>query len=174
MIVDVKLENFHNLECFKNILEKYRDYKSFYRELKINSLLGNKSQFDIDDINPPLICGFEDDTSSFRIFSLKDSAFSVNSMSFVVDKDINVTKIKLDIKILKPNTFCPISLEIINDNHEIIIINGTEQDVFLKDYLEKWFTTKKSNPLTGLLVNDTQLKYYSAVIFNCDTDLFFY
>ena len=65
MIVDVKLENFHNLECFKNILEKYRDYKSFYRELKINSLLGNKSQFDIDDINPPLICGFEDDTSSF-------------------------------------------------------------------------------------------------------------
>jgi hypothetical protein len=101
MIVDVKLENFHNLECFKNILEKYRDYKSFYRELKINSLLGNKSQFDIDDINPPLICGFEDDTSSFRVFSLKDSAFFVNSMSFVVDKDINVIKISLDIKILE-------------------------------------------------------------------------
>ena len=29
------------------------------------------------------------------------SAFSVNSMSFVVDKDINVTKITLDIKILE-------------------------------------------------------------------------
>ena len=101
MVVDVKLENFHNLECFRNILEKYRDYKAFYRELKINSLLGNKSQFDIDDINPPLICGFEDATSSFRIFSLMDSTFSVNSMSFVVDKDINVIKIKLDIKILE-------------------------------------------------------------------------
>ena len=101
MVVDVKLENFHNLECFRNILEKYRDYKAFYRELKINSLLGNKSQFDIDDINPPLVCGFEDDTSSFRVFSLMDSAFSVNSMSFVVDKDINVIKISLDIKILE-------------------------------------------------------------------------
>ena len=101
MVVDVKLENFHNLECFRNILEKYRDYNAFYRELKINSLLGNKSQFDIDDINPPLICGFEDDTSSFRVFSLKDSTFSVNSMSFVVDKDINVTKLTLDIKILE-------------------------------------------------------------------------
>ena len=101
MVVDVKLENFHNLECFRNILEKYRDYKAFYRELKINSLLGNKSQFDIDDINPPLVCGFENDTSSFRVFSLKDSAFFVNSMSFVVDKDINVIKISLDIKILE-------------------------------------------------------------------------
>ena len=36
MKVDVKLDNLHNLECFRNILEKYRDYKSFYRELKIN------------------------------------------------------------------------------------------------------------------------------------------
>jgi hypothetical protein len=118
MIVDVKLENFHNLECFRNILEKYRDYKSFYRELKINSLLGNKSQFDIDDINPPLICGFEDDTSSFRNFSLKDSAFSVNSMSFVVDKDINVTKITLDIKILETSKG-KILLSILEIGHSI-------------------------------------------------------
>jgi len=101
MIVDVKMENFHNLECFRSILEKYRDYKSFYRELKINSLLGNKSQFDITDINPPLICGFEDDTSSFRTFSLQDSAFNIDSMSFIVDKDLNVINISLDIKILE-------------------------------------------------------------------------
>ena len=101
MIVDVKLENFHNLECFRSILEKYRDYKSFYRELKINSLLGNKSQFDITDIDPPLICGLEDDTSSFRTFALKDSAFTIKSMSFIVDKDLNVINISLDIKILE-------------------------------------------------------------------------
>jgi len=101
MIVDVKLENFHNLECFKSILEKYRDYKSFHRELKINSLLGNKSQFDINDINPPLMCGLEDDSSSFGTFRLKDSAFSINSMSFIVDKDLNVVNISLDIKILE-------------------------------------------------------------------------
>ena len=42
MIVDVKLENFHNLECFRNILEKYRDYKAFYRELKMLSYVGFK------------------------------------------------------------------------------------------------------------------------------------
>ena len=106
-----------------------------------------------------------DPTCTYQIYPHKTVSF--------YKPDICQNK-KLDIKILKPNTFCPISLEIINDNHEIIIINGTEQDVFLKDNLEKWFTTKKSNPLTGLLVNDTQLKYYSAVIFNCDTDLFFY
>jgi hypothetical protein len=101
MIVNVKLENFHNLECFRNILEKYRDYKSFYRELKINSLLGNKSQFDIDDIDPPIICGFEEDQLSFGTFRLKDSAFSVESMSFIVDKDLNVIKIDLNINMLE-------------------------------------------------------------------------
>lgn len=104
MIVDVKLENFHNLECFKNILEKYRDYKSFCRELKINSLLGNKSQFDITDINPSLICGLDTTSSDEYSFRLKDSAFSINSMSFVVDKDLNVIKITLDINVLEtPN-----------------------------------------------------------------------
>jgi hypothetical protein len=40
MIVDVKLENFHNLECFRSILEKYRDYKSFYRDHVINHGIG--------------------------------------------------------------------------------------------------------------------------------------
>ena len=130
MIVDVKLENFHNLECFRNILEKYRDYKSFYRELKINSLLGNKSQFDIDDINPPLVCGFENDTSSFRVFSLKDSAFFVNSMSFVVDKDINVIKISLDIKILEIGHTIDFRVVILNymDYYEITGFQACSKD----------------------------------------------
>jgi hypothetical protein len=118
MIVDVKLNDFHNLECFRSILEKYRDYKSFYRELKINSLLGNKSQFDIEEINPPIIGGFEDDQLSFGSFRLKDSAFSIKSMSFVVDKDLNVIKISLDIDILEtPNG--KLLLDLLNIGHTI-------------------------------------------------------
>ena len=124
MIVDVKLENSHNLESFKNILEKYRDYKSFHRELKINSLLGNKSQFDINDINPPLIGGFGNDSSSLG--NLKESSFSINSMSFIVDKDLNVIKITLDIRILEtPNG--KILLDLLKIGHTIdfrvVIIN---------------------------------------------------
>ena len=118
MKVDVKLDNLHNLECFRNILEKYRDYKSFYRELKINSVLGNKSQFDINDIIPPLIGGFEDDVSSFSIFRLKDSSFSINSMSFIVDKDLNVIKISLDIRILE-TTNGKILLDLLEIGHTI-------------------------------------------------------
>lgn len=101
MKVDVKLDNLHNLECFRKILEKYRDFKSFYRELKINSVLGNKSQFDINDINPPLIGGFEADNSSFASLSLEDWSFSVNSISFIVDSDLNVIEISLDINTLE-------------------------------------------------------------------------
>ena len=104
MIVDVKLENYYNLESFRKILEKYRDYKSFYRELKINSLLGNKSQFDIEEIHPPIIGGFEDSTVLPSTFRLKESAFSVNSMSFIVGKDLKVINIFLDINLLEtPN-----------------------------------------------------------------------
>lgn len=79
-----------------------------------------------------------------------------------------------NIKIIKPDTLCPISLEIIQDDQEIITIDGTEHIIFLKDQLEKCFETKKTNPLTGLVVNNTQIKYYNAIIFNCDEDLFFY
>lgn len=119
MIVDVKLENSHNLECFKNILEKYRDYKSFHRELKINSLLGNKSQFDITDINPPLICGLDTMSSDEYSFRLKDSAFTINSMSFVVNKDLNVIKITLDINILETTPNGKILLNLLKVGHLI-------------------------------------------------------
>ncbi len=102
MIVDVKLENFYNLESFKNILDKYRDFKSFHRELKINSLLGKKSQFEIEEINPPIICGLESNEScTYKTFSLKDSAFSINSIYFVVEESLNVLKISINIEILK-------------------------------------------------------------------------
>lgn len=101
MIVEVKFENTLNLESFIKILEKYSNYKSFLRELKINSLLGKKSQFDIQDIKPPIFGGFEDNEVKAATFRLKDSAFSVNSISFVVDKYLNVNKISLDIELLQ-------------------------------------------------------------------------
>jgi hypothetical protein len=99
MVVNVKLENFHNLECFRNILDKYRDYKSIYRELKINSVLGNKSELEINDIIPPIM-GVVDDNSSIFI-NLNNVTFIINSMIFTIDKDLNVIKILLDIKILE-------------------------------------------------------------------------
>lgn len=78
------------------------------------------------------------------------------------------------IKLVPSNTICPISLDVIQDDDEIIIIQGTEHVIFLRDQLEKCFETKKISPLTGLPINNAQLKYYTAIIFNCDEDLFFY
>jgi len=100
MVVNVKLENLHNLECFRNILDKYRDYKSIYRELKINSVLGNKSELEINDIIPPIM-GFMEYNSSTFTNNLNNLTFIINSMIFVIDKDLNVIKISLDIKILE-------------------------------------------------------------------------
>lgn len=55
MIVKVKLENSYNLESLGTLLSKYRDFKSIYREIKINSLLNKKSLLEIDEINPPRV-----------------------------------------------------------------------------------------------------------------------
>ena len=127
----------------------------------------------IDTIDITTFVYTSDPRYTYQIFPYRIVTFyKLNEYNKI--SDVPLKKDTFDIKILKPNTFCPISYEIINDNHEIIIIDGTEQNVFLKDNLEQWFLVKKSNPLTGLLVNDTQLKYYTAVIFNCDADLFYY
>ena len=62
------------------------------------------SQFDIEKIYPPIIGGFEDDTVLPSTFRIKESAFSINSMSFIVDKNLKVINISLDIKLLEtPN-----------------------------------------------------------------------
>jgi hypothetical protein len=129
MIVDVKLENTFNLESFKKILEKYSNYKSFYRELKINSLLGKKSQFDIQDIKPVIFGGFEDDKINATTFRIKESAFSISSISFVVDKYLNVNKISLDIEILQ-TTHGEILSKLIN------FVDFRPEVIYYKEYYE--------------------------------------
>jgi hypothetical protein len=104
MITNVNLKERYNLECFKYLLEKYRDYKSIYREIKINSILGKKCQFDITEINPPLLCelGISEIFSSTT--NLKNVAFRINEISFIIDSHLEVNEIILNIEILEtPN-----------------------------------------------------------------------
>jgi hypothetical protein len=120
MEITVKLDEFLPLDDFKKLLEKYRDFRSCYRELKINSITGKKSQFEICELNPPIICGLEEQqlpTEEIN-FRLKDSAFSIMSMLFIVDHNLYVTKINLQINIL--NTPCgKILLNLLEIGHTV-------------------------------------------------------
>lgn len=85
------------LEAFKSMLDRYQDYKSCIREIKINTLLGKKCQYDVTSIDPPLFCDF----SPNGLTSLHDSAISVNNMSFVIGEDLTIISLKIDFKILE-------------------------------------------------------------------------
>jgi len=96
MIVNVKLNENIKLENIKFLLSKYRDYKAIERELKINSILGNKCQLEVSDIDPPIYSGFDVD----RLMSLKKAAFVINEFLVTIDKDLNISEIILEVKIL--------------------------------------------------------------------------
>ncbi len=106
MIVKVKLENSYNLESLGTLLSKYRDFKSIYREIKINSLLNKKSLLEIDEINPPILGGFksESNNNGFWIQDIKNSSFAIKSMNIILDSNLEIFEINLEISILEtPN-----------------------------------------------------------------------
>ncbi len=102
MITNVNLKEKYNLECFKHLLEKYRDYKSIYREIKINSILGKKCQFEITDIYPPLLCNLcSDDNPPSTMIELKSVAFKINEITLIVNSNLLVDNIQINIEILE-------------------------------------------------------------------------
>ena len=80
------------------MLERYKDYDSCIRDIKISTLLGEKCLFEIEDINPPILCDFSD--GSDTLISLTTSAVSINKLSFKINTDLSVLELKVDYKIL--------------------------------------------------------------------------
>ena len=102
MTVKVTLDSSIPLEAFIKILERYRDFTSCYRELKINSLTGKNSMFEVSEMNPPIVCGFETiEESKFNIFRVKDSCFTINSMELKINNNFRVIELSINIKILE-------------------------------------------------------------------------
>jgi hypothetical protein len=89
----------NNIQNFKSLLEKYRDYNSCIRDIKINTLLGEKCLFEIEDINPQILCDFSDGYGSLT--SLATSAMSINKISFKIDTDLTVLELKVNYNILE-------------------------------------------------------------------------
>jgi hypothetical protein len=93
--IDLHTEIRH-IENFKTLLEKYKDYKSCLRDIKINTVLGQKCLYEIEDINPPLFCCF----SNNNLTSINQSAISISKMSFKIDTDLSILQLNLTYKVL--------------------------------------------------------------------------
>ena len=89
----------NNIQNFKSLLEKYKDYDSCIRDIKISTLLGEKCLFEIEDINPQILCDFSDGTGTLT--SIATSAISINKLSFKIDTDLSILELKADYKILE-------------------------------------------------------------------------
>ena len=86
----------NNIQNFQSLLEKWKDYKSCLRDIKINTVLGQKCLYEIEDINPPLLCDF----SSNTLTSLNQTAITISKLSFKIDTDLTILELKLDYKVL--------------------------------------------------------------------------
>lgn len=93
MKLDVKLKN-NTLDQYDKALSTYKEWKSFYRDIKLSTLLeGKKIQFDIDNIQKiGTLSG-----SSGKLVS--EMCFIVSEMCFII-KDNNIEKLTLEVEFL--------------------------------------------------------------------------
>ncbi len=86
----------NNIQNFQSLLQKWKDYKSCLRDIKISTVLGQKCLYEIEDINPPLLCDF----SNNNLTSTNQSAISISKLCFKINTDLTILELKIDYKVL--------------------------------------------------------------------------
>ena len=98
MELNVKLNN-NTLDQYDKALSTYNEWKSFYRDIKLSTLLeGKKVQFDIDNIQK--IGMVHDFVTLENPGKLQTMAFSISGMTFII-KDNNIEKLTLEAEFLE-------------------------------------------------------------------------
>jgi hypothetical protein len=101
MELKINLESeINNINNFKYLLSKYKDFDACIRDIKISTLLGEKCLFEIEDINPPLICEFKDSGRYNDFTSLNQCAALIDKLSFKIDTDLTIFELKINYKII--------------------------------------------------------------------------
>lgn len=98
MELNVKLDN-NTLDQYDKALSTYNEWKSFYRDIKLATLLeGKKIQFDIDNIQK--IGMVHDFITIENPGKLQTMAFSISAMTFII-KDNTIEKLTLNAEFLE-------------------------------------------------------------------------
>lgn len=98
MKLNVKLDN-NTLDQYDKALSTYKEWKSFYRDIKLSTLLeGSKVQLDIDEINK---IGLINNLISIENpGELESIGFSISGMIFII-KGNSIEKLTLRVEFLK-------------------------------------------------------------------------
>lgn len=98
MKLNVKLNN-NTLDQYDKALSTYNEWKSFYRDIKLSTLLeGKKVQFDVDNIQK--IGMVHDFITLENTGKLQTMAFSISGMTFII-KDNDIEKLTLEAEFLE-------------------------------------------------------------------------
>lgn len=98
MELNVKLNN-NTLDQYDKALSTYNEWKSFYRDIKLSTLLeGKKVQFDIDNIQK--IGMVHDFVTLENPGKMQTMAFSISGMTFII-KDNNIERLTLEAEFLE-------------------------------------------------------------------------
>jgi len=98
MKLNVKLNN-NTLDQYDKALSTYNEWKSFYRDIKLSTLLeGKKVQFDVDNIQK--IGMVQDFVTLENPGKLQTMAFSISGMTFII-KDNDIEKLTLEAEFLE-------------------------------------------------------------------------
>jgi hypothetical protein len=98
MELNVKLNN-NTLDQYDKVLSTYNEWKSFYRDIKLSTLLeGKKVQFDIDNIQK--IGMVHDFVTLENPGKMQTMAFNISGMTFII-KDNNIERLTLEAEFLE-------------------------------------------------------------------------
>jgi hypothetical protein len=88
-VYNIELDN-NKLSHYDFLLQKFKNWKQFKREIKLSSILeGKRIQYDLDDVTG--LNGY-----AGRIHKSKDICFMIKSLSFIINGDsIDILKIKI-------------------------------------------------------------------------------
>lgn len=146
----------NNIQNFKNLLNRYKDYDACIRDIKITTLLGEKCLFEVESIVPPIICEFSED-SDVRKVSLYEIPIKINKLSFKIDTDLTIFELKVEYEILD-NKMGKLVLQLQSLGIKIQILPRLDREVNKDDfrqirgfYIEKpttYIIKKDENPIT--------------------------
>lgn len=99
-LLDVELEGDVKLSDYDMALSQYPDWKSFYREIKLNYLLeeGKRLQFTIDNISK--FVKLEDEDNIESELHYKDICGTVSGLVFIINND-RIEKLTLKFVVLE-------------------------------------------------------------------------
>jgi len=87
----------NKIDNFQLLLEKYKDYKSCIRDIKINTILGKKCLFEVENMSPPIYCDFKSNSE----VSLQNLAIKIEKISFIIDSNLEIEDLEICYQVLE-------------------------------------------------------------------------